>query len=188
MLNIQTTQYNRISKFFEQGASKMFTVVRYHKRFYVTYMTMLRMFMDANESYDRILNTWMKRTAFFGKMLCMLYTWNIVMFLLIPVVQYAFFNEKVLVLNLMLPLIKIDTYWGYTINTVYQCFVTVLSGFGLLVLDLVFLIYCLMAAAMLDLNIDKCQNFDAHQISKNGKSTVNVYLGELVTDISETWK
>lgn len=146
----------------------------YGKELNALHKEVIRMHRICNGPYKECLNLWTNRIILAAKVKCFLYFCTLFLILLAPIILYYGYNEMILLLPVEVPFLDFTTGTGFFITNLYLLLCSAMATIVLFSVDTLFLVFCFIASAHLELVRIKSQELTKELVKNSGRSNKRI--------------
>lgn len=165
--------------------AKLFVFGSYHRQICDIHNEIVKLHCICRERYSRVLHKWTRRIKITVWCQSVLYCSTGFFYLFGPIVIYALYSEKVLVIPIEVPFIDSDTLIGFIVTSGYEVVCSVLAVLMLCSTDALLIVFSFNGAAYAELVALKCENF-TRIISRHQSDPDKVTEEDVINALKET--
>lgn len=163
-------------------AAKLFVFGSYHAEICEIHKEIVKLHCICRDRYSQILYKWTCRIKITVLCQSLLYCSTCFFYLFGPIVIYALYGERMLVIPIEVPFVGSDTLTGFVVTSVYEVLCSVLAVMMLCSTDALLIVFSFSGAAFAELVALKCDNLTriiSHHERGSNESTEEDVLNAL---------
>lgn len=138
--------------------AKLIVFGSYHRQICEIHNEIVKLHCMCRDRYAQILYKWTRRIKITVWCQSFLYCSTCFFYVFGPIVIYALYGEKVLVIPIEVPFIGSDTLIGFIVTSGYEVVCSILAGMMLCSTDALLIVFAFTGAAYAELVAVKCEN------------------------------